>query len=168
MCSSDLSHHYVFDYLLDEILARQTAEIRRFLLFTSILDQLTAPLCDALLKEEATPSRASGVILAELERANLFILSLDHERRWYRYHHLFSDLLRLMLPQNYPRLGPELHRRACRWYEAQGMLPEALQHAISAGDMQLVAQIVSVNVLLLVENDEIAPTLKKNRCAAAG
>jgi LuxR family maltose regulon positive regulatory protein len=157
------NHHYIFDYLLEEILGRQSLEIRRFLLYTSILDQLTAPMCDALLEGdmESSPTRSSSVILEELEHANLFILPLDHDHRWYRYHHLFSDLLRLMLERSHPGLSAELHRRACRWYEAQEMLPESLQHAISSGDMQLVTQIVSANVLVLVENNEIAPTLAK-------
>ncbi len=157
------NHHYIFDYLLEEILGRQTPEIRRFLLYTSILDQLTAPLCDALLTEDSgsTPTRSSPIILEELEHANLFILPLDHERRWYRYHHLFSDLLRLMLEKNHPGLSKELHCRACRWYETQGMLSEALQHALSSDDMQLVAHIVSANVLVLVENDAAVPSLNK-------
>ena len=81
---------------------RQSPEIRRFLLYTSILDQLTAPLCDALLKENvgSSPMRSSSAILEELEHANLFIVSLDHEHRWYRYHPLFADLLRGYLRQN--------------------------------------------------------------------
>jgi LuxR family maltose regulon positive regulatory protein len=157
------THQNIFDYLLEEILVRQSPEIRRFLLFTSILDRLSPPLCDALLNAdlESTPARSSSVVLEELERLNLFIVSLDYERHWYRYHHLFSDLLRPMLEQSYPGLSVELHRRACRWYEAQEMIPEALQHAISSGDMQLVAQIISSNVLVLVENYEIMPTMQK-------
>jgi LuxR family maltose regulon positive regulatory protein len=157
------SHHYIFDYLVEEILKRQSREIQRFLLYTSILDQLTAPLCDALLKEGAVPdiTRPSTVILEELEHANLFILPLDHEQRWYRYHHLFSDLLRIMLEKTYPRRCTELHHRACLWYEAHGMLSDALDHALSSGDMKLVAQIVADNALVLVENDAAAPILKQ-------
>jgi ATP/maltotriose-dependent transcriptional regulator MalT len=157
------SDHYIFDYLLEEILERQSPEIRRFLLYTSILDQLTGPLCDALLEGEVEPhpTRPSSVILEQIEHANLFIVALDYEHRWYRYHQLFSDLLKPVLDQAYPGLSVELHRRACRWYEGQDMFPEALQHAISSGNMQLVAQIVSANVLVLVENDEVMPTLRK-------
>ena len=156
-------HHYFFDYLLEEILERQSPEIRRFLLYTSIVDQLNEDLCAALLKEDppASLAHSPSAILNELDQANLFILPLDHERCWYRYHHLFSDLLRLMLEKTHPGLAVELHRRACRWYEAQEMLPKALQHAISSGDMQLVAQIISANVMLLLENDEMAPILQK-------
>jgi LuxR family transcriptional regulator, maltose regulon positive regulatory protein len=157
------SDYYIFDYLVKEILARQSPEIRQFLLYTSILDQLTAPLCDAMLAEnvEVPLPRPSADILKELENANLFIIPLDHEHRWFRYHILFSDLLRVILEQTDRGRSVQLHRRACRWYEAQEMMPEALQHAISSGDKQLVAQIVSANVLVLVENDEVMPTLHK-------
>jgi LuxR family transcriptional regulator, maltose regulon positive regulatory protein len=155
--------YYIFDYLMKEILTHQSSEIRQFLLYTSILDQFTAPLCDAMLSMnvDAAPTRSSADILTELEHANLFLVPLDPLHQWFRYHHLFSDLLRLMLEQTNTEVSVELHRRACRWYEAQGMVPEALQHAISSGDMQLVAQIVSANVLVLVENDEVMPTLQK-------
>ena len=157
------SHHAISDFLLEEILERQTPEVRQFLLYTSILDQLTAPLCAAVMKDEADPLPAcsSAEILKALERANLFIIPLDHEHRWYRYHHLFSDLLRLLLEEVHPELPAELHRRACRWYESQDMLPQAIQHAISSKDMQLVEQIISANVLVLIENDELGPTWKK-------
>ncbi len=155
--------YYIFDYLMKEILTHQSPEIRQFLLYTSILDQFTAPLCDAMLSVnvESTPTRSSADILKELEHANLFLLPLDPSHHWFRYHHLFSDLLRLMLEQTNAGVSAQLHRRACRWYESQGMIPDALQHAISSGDMQLVAQIVSANVLVLVENDEVMPTLQK-------
>ena len=96
------THHYIFDYLIEEILRQQTPEIHRFLLYTSILDQLTAPLCDALLVSttETQPTRPSSIILKELEHNNLFIIPLDHEKRWYRYHPLFAELLRGYLKQN--------------------------------------------------------------------
>jgi LuxR family maltose regulon positive regulatory protein len=151
------SHRYVFDYLLEQVLNRQTPELREFLLKTSILERLSIPLCDAV----AGTSGAARRLMDVLERDNLFLVPLDDERGWYRYHHLFSDLLKLILEQSYPGLSVELHRRACRWHEAQGMLPQALHHGILSGDMQLVAQIVSANVLLLVENDEVVPTLQK-------
>jgi LuxR family maltose regulon positive regulatory protein len=151
------SHRYIFDYLLEQVLNRQTAEVREFLLKTSVLERLSPPLCNAI----AETGRTTHSFLVDLERNNLFLVPLDDERRWYRYHHLFSDLLRLMLEQTYPGLSYKLHQRACQWYEAHGMLPEALHHALSSGDMRLVAQIVSANVLVLVENDEVAPTLQK-------
>src|SRR5688572_11410685 len=97
------SHHFVLDYLLEEVLHQQSASVQTFLLRTSILDRLCGALCDAVLgerpktKDESSPSfvlRPSSLVLEELERANLFIVPLDSERRWYRYHHLFADLLR--------------------------------------------------------------------------
>jgi LuxR family maltose regulon positive regulatory protein len=151
------SHRYVFDYLLEQVLNRQTPEVREFLLQTSMLERLSAPLCEAVTETGGT---ARG-LLDTLERANLFLVPLDEERGWYRYHHLFSDLLRLMLERTHPGLSAELHHRACRWYEAQEMLPEALQHALASGDMELAAHIISNNVLALVENDEAVPTLQK-------
>lgn len=104
------SHAFIFDYLLEEILKQQPPEIRRFLLYTSIVDQLNTALCDALRmgESEASPKPSSSAILKTLDQANLFLLPLDHERRWYRYHHLFADLLRLMLGQNEPGMTVEL------------------------------------------------------------
>jgi LuxR family transcriptional regulator, maltose regulon positive regulatory protein len=151
------SHRYVFDYLIEQVLDRQTPEVREFLLRTSILDRLSAPLCDAVA---GTGGTAQGM-LSTIERANLFLVPLDDEHGWYRYHHLFSDLLKLVLNQTHPGLAIELHHLASHWYESQGYLPEALNHALVAGDMELVAQIVSANVLVLVENDEMAPILQR-------
>ena len=149
------SHRFVFDYLLEEVLNQQTPQVREFLLKTSLLERLSAPLCDAV----AEAGGAARSLLDELERANLFLTPLDDERNWYRYHHLFSDLLRVLLEQTYPGMAEELHRRACRWYEAQAMIPEALHHALAAGDMEWAVRLVSANVLALVEHAELAPVL---------
>jgi LuxR family maltose regulon positive regulatory protein len=149
------SHRYVFDYLLEQVLDRQAMEVREFLLETSVLDRLSAPLCDAVTGSKGT---ARG-LLDSLENANLFLVPLDEERGWYRYHHLFSDLLKLMLERTHPGFSKELHHRASHWYETQQMLPDALQHALTADDMELVAQIVSENVLALVEHAEITPIM---------
>jgi LuxR family maltose regulon positive regulatory protein len=149
------SHRFVFDYLLEQVLNFQSPEVREFLLKTSVLERLSAPLCDAVAETGGT---ARGM-LDTLERANLFLVPLDEERGWYRYHHLFSDLLKLMLERTHPGLSKELHHRASHWYEAQEMLPEALHHSLVAGDMELVAQIVSDNVLALVEHAEIVPIM---------
>ena len=138
-------------------------KVREFLLQTSVLERLSAPLCDAV----AGTDGAARSLLDTLERDNLFLVPLDDERGWYRYHHLFSDLLKLVLEQTHPGLSVELHRRACHWYEAQGMLPEALHHGLAAGDMELVAHIVSANVLVLVEHAEIMPILAQDRCDPA-
>ncbi len=149
------SHRYVFDYLIEQVLDRQTPEVREFLLKTSILERLSVPLCAAV---SGMADGARGMLDA-IERANLFLVPLDDERAWYRYHHLFSDLLKLVLNQTHPGLSVELHHRACHWYEEQGMLPEALHHGLAAGDMELVTNIVSENVLALVEHAEIVPIL---------
>ena len=149
------SHRYVFDYLIEQVLDRQTPEMRDFLLKTSVLERLSTPLCDAVA---GTDGAARGM-LDKIERGNLFLVPLDDEHGWYRYHHLFSDLLRLVLDQTRPGLKAELHHLACHWYEAQGMLPEALHHGLVAEDMELVEQIVSENVLALVEHAEIVPIL---------
>jgi LuxR family maltose regulon positive regulatory protein len=130
--------------------------VREFVLQTSVLERLSAPLCDAVTGEDGT---ARG-LLDTLERDNLFLVPLDDERGWYRYHQLFSELLKLVLERSHPGHSAELHRRAAKWYEAQEMLPEALSHALTAGDMELAAHIVSANVLVLVENDEAGATLQ--------
>ena len=151
------THHYIFDYLIEEILGQQSPEIHRFLLYTSILDQLTAPLCDALLEWEATssPTRPSSVILEELEHANLFIIPLDHEQRWYRYHPLFSELLRGYLQQNNADQIPILHNRASVWLEEHGLIPEAIRHLFVAGDWEGVVRLVSTNIFALLEQNEL-------------
>ncbi len=133
------SHHFVLDYLLEEVLHQQPEPVQSFLLRTSILDRLCGPLCDAVLLDQA----ASGqVILERIERANLFIVPLDTERRWYRYHHLFADLLRQRLhqraalsPQDAEQSVAELHRRASQWHEDNGLALEAFQHAAAANDI---------------------------------
>jgi len=132
------SHRYVLDYLMEEVLDRQEDEIRVFLLQTSILKRLTAPLCDAVLAGEgrgaSPPQSDSQTILAWLERANLFLAPLDDERRWYRYHPLFADLLRRRLQDTYPEQVSEAHLRASAWYEGQGSITEAISHALEAAD----------------------------------
>ncbi|MCA0353732.1 MAG: LuxR C-terminal-related transcriptional regulator [Chloroflexi bacterium] len=134
------NHRFVLDYLLEEVLQQQPAEIQTFLLVTSLLDRMCGSLCEAVLA--AAP--ASGVAtLAYLERANLFIVPLDHERHWYRYHHLFADLLRQRLATS--PLGrdlPELHRRASHWYEAYGFGIEAFRHAAAANDFAQVERLI--------------------------
>ena len=149
------SHRFVFDYLLEEVLNRQAPEVSDFLLKTSVLERLSAPLCDAV----AETGNAAGVLLDAIERANLFLVPLDDERTWYRYHHLFAESLRLLLEQIHPGFSAELHRRACCWHEAQGTLPDALHHALAAGDMELAARLISANVLVLVEHAELRPIL---------
>lgn len=128
------SHHFVLDYLLEEVLQRQPPAIQAFLLRTSILRRLCAPLCDAVL---GNPAKTAQETLESLERANLFVVPLDPERRWYRYHHLFGDLLRQRLGR--PAQLAEDHRRASVWYEANDDLAEAFHHALAAGDSERAA-----------------------------
>lgn len=133
------SHRFVMDYLVEEVLSQQPAGIQAFLLRTSILDRLCGPLCDAVLLE---PPGAGQATLAHLERANLFLVPLDDERRWYRYHHLFAELLRQRLQQGLAPAGRHegeevalLHGRASAWYEANGLDLEAFRHAAAAHDL---------------------------------
>ena len=123
------SHHFVLDYLIEEVLHQQPEDVQTFLLRTSILDRICSPLCDAVL---GSPSPNGQEILEYLEHANLFIVPLDDERRWYRYHHLFVDLLRQRLGK--PKEFAEFHLRASQWHEENGDLGAAFQHAIAAGD----------------------------------
>jgi LuxR family maltose regulon positive regulatory protein len=131
------SHHFVLDYLLAEVLQQQTPETQAFLLRTSILDRLCGSLCEAVL---LTPSGSGQTMLEYLEHANLFIVPLDNERRWYRYHRLFADLLRQRLPQSTPNVA-EYHLRASQWYADNGFMAEAFQHALAAKDFDRAANI---------------------------
>jgi LuxR family transcriptional regulator, maltose regulon positive regulatory protein len=143
---------YIFDYLLDEILARQAPEIKQFLLYTSILDYLTGSLCDAVLKDDDSTDRPSSfVVLETLERSNLFITHLDADHHWYRYHALFAELLQGSLQENEPHQIPILHSHASTWYEKQGMIEKAIQHALMAGDGEQVTRLISANVFALLE-----------------
>ncbi len=154
------SHHFVLDYLLEEVLQRQSDRVQAFLLRTSILDQLSGALCDAVLQE---PAGSAQGILEELERANLFIVPLDDERRWYRYHHLFADLLRQRLQQSgaqYADDVQELHRRASQWYEKQGLDIEAFHHAASANDVVRAERLIEARGVPLQFRGADAPVLK--------
>jgi LuxR family maltose regulon positive regulatory protein len=132
------SHRFVLDYLVDEVLARQPESIQTFLLHTSILSRLCGPLCVAVLPSGATPAQET---LEQLERANLFIVPLDNERRWYRYHHLFAELLRQRLQQSGIDAA-DLHQRASQWYEDNGFEIEAFRHATAAHDMDRAERLI--------------------------
>jgi LuxR family maltose regulon positive regulatory protein len=130
------SHQHVMDYLVEEVVSSQPEAVQRFLLQTSILDRLTGPLCDALTGRDDSQS-----MLETLERSNLFVVSLDQERRWYRYHHLFADLLRQRLTQTERQVERfdggnvrALHARASSWFEENGYIDQAIEHALS-GDL---------------------------------
>ena len=135
------SHRYVLDYLTEEVLERQPHELRTFLLQTSILERLSGSLCDAVVG--CTDSRQ---LLESMERANLFLIPLDDERHWWRYHHLFADLLRVNLQQQYPDRVPELHRAAASWYEQHELPDEAIRHASAAGDTTWAAQLIAAHL----------------------
>ncbi|TAK01310.1 MAG: helix-turn-helix transcriptional regulator [Chloroflexota bacterium] len=128
---------YVVDYLADEVLARQPPDVRRFLLQTSILDRLTASLCDAV-----TGGGGSRAMLERLDRGNLFLLPLDDQRRWYRYHNLFADVLRTHLLAEDPDSLPALHRRASDWFERDGDRSEAIRHALAGSDFIRAADLI--------------------------
>jgi LuxR family transcriptional regulator, maltose regulon positive regulatory protein len=186
-------HRFILDYLADEVLAQQSAEIQQFLLMTSMLDRMCGELCAAVLDDRPLTSADRRALTAEppsalspqpsalslqpsalspqpsafspqpsalspqpsalslqpsalletLEQANLFLIPLDDERRWYRYHHLFADLLRYRLQQRLPERIPALHRRAAHWFAAQGLLDEAVHHALAAGDVGLAAELIA-------------------------
>ena len=135
------SHHFVLDYLLEEVLQKQPESIQNFLRRTSILDRLCGPLCDAVVLDPS--GSASGQETLEyLERANLFIIPLDNERRWYRYHDLFAELLRNRLTRAYSDQIAELHRRASDWYGRNDLPNEAVTHALAIQDWHRAAEII--------------------------
>jgi LuxR family maltose regulon positive regulatory protein len=164
------TNRYILDYLLEEVLARQSPEVRRFLLHTSILERLSAPLCDAVLapedwakkevkdewpRSELSLMDQSASTLAYLERANLFLVPLDDERIWYRYHHLFADLLRVQLQRS---LGPQgvaqLHARASEWHRQNGSILEAIHHASMALDDERVERLIEQHYMAMVRRGE--------------
>ena len=145
------SNRYILDYLTEEVLQQQPEGVRTFLLYTAILDRLSGPLCDAL-----TGRNDSDKLLAHLEAANLFVIPLDEDRRWYRYHHLFADLLRSQLARSQPNLIPELHRGASRWFEENGDIHAAVEHALQASDLTLAANLIEQHTLPKLYQGEVA------------
>jgi len=139
------THRYVTEYLIDEVLSRQPPAIKAFMLKTSILQRLSAPLCNHLIGDD-DPNFAGLDYLEWLETTNLFVISLDDQREWYRYHHLFQELLRGKLRDAYPESEIKaLHCQASHWFIAEGYLEEAIQHALAADDIELAAKIVESN-----------------------
>ena len=131
------SNRFVIDYLADEVLARQPPQVRDFLLRTAILDRLHGPLCDAV-----TGGADGTRTLADLERGNLFVVPLDTERSWYRYHHLFADVLHARLLAEHPEQVPDLHERASGWFAARGLVADAVRHALAAEDFDRAAYLI--------------------------
>jgi len=140
------SHRYIVDYLLDEVLLRQPEQVQRFLLHTCLLDRLCAPLCAALIDGEDPPAEriaASHEILESLERNNVFLIALDDDRRWYRYHYLFADALRQRQIANASILDVSVwHGRASVWFERQDLLEEAIGHALAGRDYGKAADLI--------------------------
>jgi LuxR family maltose regulon positive regulatory protein len=168
------SHRYVFDYLVEEVLAQQTPDVQAFLLQSAVLERMCAEVCDAVIKPDVTlqeqqddrsslllqaPSPtglSSHQLLDTLERANLFLIPLDDERRWYRYHHLFGDLLRHQLARRRPGLAAILHRRAAAWYVRQGLLDSAVRHALQTDDPTYAATLIESAGRWLLQRGEFA------------
>jgi LuxR family transcriptional regulator, maltose regulon positive regulatory protein len=131
------SNRFVIDYLADEVLARQRPQVRDFMLRTAILDRLNGLLCDVV-----TGGTDGTRTLADLERGNLFVVSLDAERSWYRYHHLFADVLHARLLAEHPEQVPELHNRASVWFAGRGLVADAVRHALAAEDFDRAAYLI--------------------------
>jgi len=135
------SNRFVIDYLIEEVLERATVKVRQFLIDTAILDRLTGPLCDAV-----SGHNGGTEMLEELERANLFIVELDAHREWFRYHHLFSDVLRVRLLGHDPDYVATLHRRASTWLERNDLPEEAVRHALAAADFSAAARLIEAMI----------------------
>ena len=145
-------HRYIVDYLVEEVLERQPESLRRFLLQTSILDRLSGSLCDAVTDQEGGNER-----LEALERGNFFVVPLDDKRQWYRYHHLFAEVLYAHLMAEQPDQVSTLHRRASEWYEHHGSAADAIRHALEAYDFERAADLIELAI----------PTMRQSRQEAA-
>ncbi len=141
------SHHFILDYLVEEVLQRQPEHVRNFLLQTAILDRLSGSLCDAVTGRED-----GGGMLEALERGNLFVVPLDNQRQWYRYHHLFAEVLQAHLREAQPDRVSTLHRRASEWYEQNGFPLDAIHHAFAVEDFERVAKIAELEWPAVHEN----------------
>ena len=145
------SHRFILDFLVEEVLQQQSENVQEFLFKTSILERMAAPVCDAVMR-----SSGSQTVLTQLDRANLFLIPLDDDRRWYRYHRLFADLLRSRLEQAHPNLAPTLHQRASAWFEQNESADEAVWHAFAADDLERVVHLVEEHALTMVYQGQLA------------
>lgn len=162
------SNRYILDYLVEEVLERQPEHVQTFLQETAILRRMCAGLCEAVLgwdadlpgedawQELSIPSGGGQAVLEYLERANLFVVPLDDHREWYRYHHLFAELLRQRLGLTHPQEAARLHCRASEWYEGQGAFPEAIYHALAAGEYRHAAGLIEQDAEELLMRSEFA------------
>jgi len=148
-------HHYVLEYLTEEVMRRQPEPVQRFLVHTSILNRLCGPLCNAV-----TGGNDGEAKLAHLRQRNLFILPLDDEHHWYRYHHLFADLLGNLLRKEWPQeYIQELHLRACEWYEENESIPEAVDHALAAAAFQQASELIERTAWAMLVRGEVTTLL---------
>jgi LuxR family maltose regulon positive regulatory protein len=167
------SHRYLVEYLMEEVLGRQPEQVRSFLLATSIIERMCAPLCDEVVgmfegwnvgtfppRDREDPSHSSdqrsNEILEYLEKSNLFLVPLDDERIWYRFHHLFRDFLQARLLKTYPDRAPSLHRAACEWLKAHAFLREAAGHAFKTQDWEYAATFVEQHSFTLIVHSDIS------------
>ena len=146
-------HRYIVDYLVEEVLRRQPESIRNFLLETSILDRLSGSLCDAVTNQTESKSK-----LEQLQRGNLFLIPLDDKREWYRYHHLFADVLRMHLTAERSNQVSTLHTRASEWYEQNNLTADAIRHALAGEDLERTAKLIE-RVLPVMRQSRQEPTL---------
>jgi LuxR family maltose regulon positive regulatory protein len=149
------SQRFVFDYMQDEVVERQPQEVQDFLLKTSILARLHAPLCQAVIT--GSSEQACQQMLLTLEKANLFLIPLDEERRWYRLHSLFRDVLQARLQATAAELVPLLHQRAARWYAQQGDIVEAIEHARAGSDDAFAADLMERSTFKLTATPPSLP-----------
>jgi LuxR family maltose regulon positive regulatory protein len=145
------SNRYILDYLIEEVFEQQSADVQDFLLKTSILERLSASICDAV--SERTDSQD---LLFELEKANLFVVPLDQSREWYRYHHLFAELLRHQLHTSGKYTESILHIRASQWFESNGYIIEAVQHALAAKDWDRAGRVIARAAMIAIRNGQLA------------
>jgi LuxR family maltose regulon positive regulatory protein len=156
------SDRYILDYLLEEVFTHQPEKLKNFLLATSILERFSAPLCDTVLEEmqghPVEQNESSLELLAAVEHANLFLIPLDSQRVWFRYHHLFADLLRHALAYSYPKKISSLHLRASQWLEANDFILESVTHGFQTGDWQYAAELVERHAWHEVTHSRVATT----------
>ena len=153
------SHRYIIDYLVDEVMARQPEEVQAFLCRTSILERFCAPLC-----EHVAGGNVGIDVIDYLDRSNLFLIPLDDHKEWYRYHHLFADFLGQRLRVSEPDRIPELHHRASLWYENEGLVDEAIQHALAAEDLEGATRLVdkiAADLIVRAESNKLLRLVEK-------
>jgi LuxR family transcriptional regulator, maltose regulon positive regulatory protein len=148
------SHHYVMDYLVEEVLGLQPKKVGDFLMQTSILDQMCGSLCESVVDADPQEPVNGQAMLEALERMNLFVIPLDAERRWYRYHHLFAEMLKKRLEQHFPDSLPRMHQRASQWFEQNGLVPEAIRHSLTGGNQDRAIQLIEqYGAILLISGE---------------